>query len=217
MRSCLFYSLMTCFRPCSILFKKYNSIILHQVQDWRSVFIIQVCLFAAGMELGMLFVSYPQEATFSLSFSLGQLYCPLPRAAHWNQSGCKAAPDTAVYALSKAFCQEHIIGLQNWCERHRDKLQRTQLWAISTTEGLQPPKPRGSPPSCVTPPLPREALNMESFRWRFARCCLWGLGESGTCSLTLSPEQPSLMPSQTFCKSCTFNRACKKTKGLLLK
>lgn len=71
--------------------------------------------------------------------------------------------------------------------------------------------------SCVTLPLPRAALNVESFRWPFARCCLWGLGKSGTCFLTLSPKQPNLMPSQTFCKSCTFNRACKKTKGLLLK
>lgn len=69
--------------------------------------------------------------------------------------------------------------------------------------------------SYVTPP--REALEVESFRWLFARCCLWGLGGSGTCSLTLSPKRPNLLPSQTFCKSCTFNRACKKTKGLLLK
>lgn len=44
-----------------------------------------------------------------------------------------------------------------------------------------------------------------------------GLRESGTCSLTLSPVQLTLKPSQTFCKSWTFNRACKKTKGLLLK
>lgn len=151
-------------------------------------------------------------------FPLEACYCPLPRPAPWNQSGHKAAPDSAASALSKAFCQEHMTGgLQNWCGWHRDRLYRTQLWAISTTEGPQPPEPRGLPPSCMTLPLPRGALNVESFRWPFARCCLWSLGESGTCSLTLRPEQPNLMPSQTFCKSCMFNRACKKTKGLLLK
>lgn len=32
-----------------------------------------------------------------------------------------------------------------------------------------------------------------------------------------APKQTNLMPPQTFYKSCTFNRACKKTKGLLLK
>lgn len=188
----------------------------HQVQGWSNVLVIQVCLFTTQTELGILLdnslASYPHKATFVVSFSSGWLYYPLHRAAPWNQSEYK---DSRHSLCTKAHCQEHMEGgLWSQCGCLWDSLEDPAMshkhhrrFAAAWAEGLTT--------SYVTPP--RGALEVESFRWPFARCCLWGLGGSGTCSLTLSPKQPNLLPSQTFCKSCTFNRACKKTKGLLLK
>lgn len=42
----------------------------------------------------------------------------------WNRSGCKAAPDSAIYALRKTFCQEQMTGgIQNWCGYHWERLE----------------------------------------------------------------------------------------------